>query len=466
LPDGKRKATIIAVNHTSKQYLPPRKGFTMRHCLLAVLALLPLAFTEAAAQNKPEKPSLDGAKIFIEPMQGDLHPFIAAEIVKKKLPFVIVMERKNADYILSGSFVKGDDNKNQGSVQLLNVKDKTLVWAGEADDRSTFFGRGGQSKVADRIINKMKNDIFSFQRTDADHIQRNNLNGPRPSNRGGKAARDGADSAIVDSAIARPPNRGGKAARDGADSAIVDSAIARPPNRGGQAARDGANPAIVDPARVRQKYEEAVQNALGFKQGVYSATEFPGIHGIFIDNLMSDDSPAALANIQAGDLLTELNNQQVRNDSELSQVLESLETGQEVPVKLYRDGAMTNSRIKIANRALPPSQPKTELRDQGFLGIINSFRRPLPNAKKWGVEVKDLHINGPAKLSGLRPGDVITEFNGHPVRTTNEFNRHIRAVRPGSKVVVTFYRGDTEQKIEVIMGHRSEEFERIMRRRR
>jgi hypothetical protein len=422
----------------------------MRHCLLAVLAILALAFTQAAAQNKSEKNSLAGAKIFIELMQGDLHPFIAAEIVKKKLPVVIVTERNNADYILTGSFLKGDDkrnrtalgvtDKNQGSVQLLNVKDKTLVWAGEADDRSLFWGgwsRGGQSKVADRIINKMKNDLFSFQRTDAGHIQRNS-----------------------------PSNRGGQAARDGADSAIVAPAIARPPNRGGQAARDGADSAIVDPAKVRQKYEEAVQNALGFKQGVYSATEFPGIQGIFINNLMSDDSPAALANIQAGDLLTELNNQQVRNDSELSQVLESLETGQEVPVKVYRDGAMTSSRIKIADRALPPSQPKTELRDQGFLGILDSFRRPLPGTKKWGVEVKELYINGPAKLNGLRPGDVITEFNGHPVKTPNEFNRHIRAVRPGSKVVVTFYRGVTDQKIEVIMGHRSEEFERIMRRRR
>jgi S1-C subfamily serine protease len=127
---------------------------------------------------------------------------------------------------------------------------------------------------------------------------------------------------------------------------------------------------------------------------------------------------------------------------------------------------MTSSRIKIADRALPPSQPKTELRDQGFLGILDSFRRPLPGTKKWGVEVKELHIKGPAKLYGLRPGDVITEFNGHPVRTTNEFNRHIRAIRPDSKVVVTFYRGDTEQKIEVVRGHRSGEPGSIMRRRR
>src|SRR5215467_7885990 len=410
----------------SRASMSPASVGRLRHCLLAVLALLALAFTQTVAQNKSEKPSLAGAKIFIEPMEGDLHPFIAAEIVKKELPVVIVTDRKNAEYILAGSFIKGGDKRNrtasgvtdkdQGSVQLINVKDKTLVWAGEAGDRSRFLGglsRGGQSKVADRIVNEMKKDLFSHLQTNADHIQRNS-----------------------------------------------------PPNRGGQAARDGADSAIVDPAKVRHKYEAAVQNALGFKQGVYSATEFPGIQGIFINNLMSDDSPAALANIQAGDLLTELNNQQVRNDSELSQVLESLETGQEVPVKVYRDGAMTSSRIKIADRALPLSQPKTELRDQGFLGILDSLRRPIPGTKKWGVEVKELHIKGPAKLSGLRTGDVITEFNGHPEKTPNEFNRHIRAVKPGSKVLVKFYRGAAEQKLEVVMGQRSEESERIMRRRR
>jgi len=216
-----------------------------------------------------------------------------------------------------------------------------------------------------------------------------------------------------------------------------------------QQARDDINDEIA-----RHKYEEAVQNGLGFKQGNYSATEFPGVPGIFINNLMSDASPAALAKIQGGDLLMELNNQQVRNDSELSQVLKSLETEQEVPLKVYRDGVTISSRIKIADRAFPPPQPKIDPRDQGFLGILDSFRRTIPGTKKWGVEVRELHINGPAELFGLRTGDVITEFDGHPVKTPNEFNRHIRATRPGGKVAVTFYRGATAQKIEVIIGHR------------
>jgi S1-C subfamily serine protease len=243
----------------------------------------------------------------------------------------------------------------------------------------------------------------------------------------------------------------------------------RPPNWGEPArpARDGADIAPVDPETVRQKYEEAVQNALGFKQGAYSAAEFPGVQGIFINNLMSDDSPAALAKIQAGDLMTALNKQEVRNDNELSQVLDSLKTGDEVPVSVYRDGATIDLRIKIADRAFPPLQMKTEMDDQGFLGILDSSRRCcIPGTKKWGVEVKDLHINGPADLFGLRAGDVITEFDGHPVKTPNEFNRQIRATKPGSKIALTLFRGSAEQKIELILGRRWEEIERIMARRR
>ncbi len=157
----------------------------MRYCLLAVLAFITLGFTQAVAQNKSEKPSLAGAKIFIAPMKGNLHPFIASEIVKKKLPVVVVTDKKKADYILAGSFLKGDGkwyhtalgvtDKNEGSVQLVNVKNKTLVWAGGAGDQSLFLGgwnRGGQSKVAGRIVNKMKKDLFSHLRTNAVNTQR------------------------------------------------------------------------------------------------------------------------------------------------------------------------------------------------------------------------------------------------------------------------------------------------------
>ncbi len=206
---------------------------------------------------------------------------------------------------------------------------------------------------------------------------------------------------------------------------------------------------------VRQAYEEAVQNSLGFKQGTMSDSEFPGIKGIFVNSLMSDDCPAALAKIEAGDVLLELNSTPVRNNTELSQALTPLTPGQEVPIKLYREGETLTTTLKVADRSFPPLQPRIDARYQGFLGILDSNRRCcVPGTKKWGIEVIKTHYNAPAELFGLQPGDVITKFDGHATRTTSEFNRRIRSTKPRSKVRVTFYRGASEQTIEVIMGHR------------
>src|SRR5262249_45714299 len=111
-----------------------------------------------------------------------------SEIVKQKLPVVVVTDKNDAEYILAGSFRKGDGkwnhtafgitDSNKGGVQLIRVRDKRLVWAGEAGDRSLFLGgwsRGGQSKVADRVVNRMKKDLFTPRLAKADRKHRGNL---------------------------------------------------------------------------------------------------------------------------------------------------------------------------------------------------------------------------------------------------------------------------------------------------
>jgi hypothetical protein len=145
----------------------------MKRVWVTGVILIGLAATILVAQAKEPSKVPRGSKIFIAQMQGDLNPFIAAEIMKKKMPVSVVTEEKDAEFILTGASIKGDDkwyhsvfggkDKNEGSVQLISVKDKTLVWAGEAGDRSMFWGswkRGGQRKVADRIVSKMKDDLF------------------------------------------------------------------------------------------------------------------------------------------------------------------------------------------------------------------------------------------------------------------------------------------------------------------
>ncbi|HKQ08272.1 MAG TPA: hypothetical protein VJ464_24315 [Blastocatellia bacterium] len=140
----------------------------MKRTMLFVWAICLLASLTFAQSKVPAN-----SKVYISKMEGGLDGFIATEILKKKLPITIVTEDKDADFILVGTSIKADDkwyhtvfggkDKNEGNVQLLSVKDKTLVWAGEAGDRSLMWGslrRGGQRKVADRIVSKMKKDLF------------------------------------------------------------------------------------------------------------------------------------------------------------------------------------------------------------------------------------------------------------------------------------------------------------------
>ncbi len=143
----------------------------MRHAWLMLFLLLCSSFALAAEKTDNKVPS--GSKLFIAPMQGELNGFIATEILKQKLPVIIVTDDKDADFVLTGASLKADDkwyntvfggkDKNEGNVQLLDVKSKTMVWAGEAGDRSLWFGgwkRGGERKVADRIVSSMKKELF------------------------------------------------------------------------------------------------------------------------------------------------------------------------------------------------------------------------------------------------------------------------------------------------------------------
>ncbi|HEY5885188.1 MAG TPA: hypothetical protein VIT88_10905 [Pyrinomonadaceae bacterium] len=148
--------------------------------ILGVPTVLFLATTLLLAQDKTTTQTLSqqfhipqGSRIFISAMEGKLDGFIAAELVKKKLPIVVVIDDKDADFIIAGASVKGDDkwfhsvfggkDKNEANIQVISVKTKTVVWAGEAGDRSLWWGnvrRGGQRRVADRLVDKMKKDLF------------------------------------------------------------------------------------------------------------------------------------------------------------------------------------------------------------------------------------------------------------------------------------------------------------------
>jgi hypothetical protein len=117
------------------------------------------------------------SKVFIAPMEGQLDGFIPPEIQKRHLPIRVILDENQADFIMTGmtsragsawydviagGVIAGKD-KFEANVKLVSVKDKTLVWSASAGDRSVVFGafrRGGQRKIAERIVKQMEKDLF------------------------------------------------------------------------------------------------------------------------------------------------------------------------------------------------------------------------------------------------------------------------------------------------------------------
>ncbi len=144
-------------------------------CNISAMKVMTLCFLTFALLAQSSIPR--GAKLFITPMDKNLDSFIVAEIDKQKLPVQVVLKQEEAQYVLTGfsqttgshwaeqvaASIFGGKDKYEASVKMVTADGKSLVWAGEAGDRSILFGefrRGGQRKVAQRIVKQMKEALF------------------------------------------------------------------------------------------------------------------------------------------------------------------------------------------------------------------------------------------------------------------------------------------------------------------
>ena len=112
-------------------------------------------------------------KVFIDKMPNDLDQYLRAEFSKQmKGRIVVVLDEKDADGILTGvsEEEKGTGAKITGrylglhdiataSLSMVDKDRKVILWADEAGDRSLMFSvmrRGGERKVAERLVEKLK----------------------------------------------------------------------------------------------------------------------------------------------------------------------------------------------------------------------------------------------------------------------------------------------------------------------
>lgn len=162
------------------------------------------------------------------------------------------------------------------------------------------------------------------------------------------------------------------------------------------------------------------------------------------------DSPAQKAGIKVGDVVLEFNSITITDSASLPPIVGRTHIGDEVPVKLMRNGKSVTVKVRIGE--LPPEDdvklagPGGGEKDKAAnnrLGAavsdLTAEQKQMLEGKK-GVLVEDVKA-GPARNAGLRRGDVVLMLNNVDVKNVSHFQQLVKDLPAGKSVPMLVQRG-------------------------
>lgn len=155
------------------------------------------------------------------------------------------------------------------------------------------------------------------------------------------------------------------------------------------------------------------------------------------------NGPAARAGVRAGDVILQVNGADVFDEQGVRFQAATQRPGADIPIAIIRGQARQSL---IARADAPPKTPAPDPRDITGRNPLGGTRVVTlsPGAAEeagldpfaTGVYVQAMDQGGPAARLGLRPGDIVREINGQPVRTTGDLDRLLKAGDGAWRIVV------------------------------
>jgi serine protease Do len=84
--------------------------------------------------------------------------------------------------------------------------------------------------------------------------------------------------------------------------------------------------------------------------------------------------------------------------------------------------------------------------------------KELKLKEDYGVEITRVEEGSPAEKAGLKPGDVVLEYNGQRVEGMEQFGRMVRETPPGREVKLVVSRNGASQTLTAALGSRKYRF--------
>lgn len=156
---------------------------------------------------------------------------------------------------------------------------------------------------------------------------------------------------------------------------------------------------------------------------------------VFISRI-EPNSPAEIAGLKTGDVITAFNGNSINDGGELHRFLESSSPEETITLTLIRDKQQKILVIKLANTPLE----KKEITN------INSADASEKNGlilKETSSGIEVLLSYATAKTVGIDPQDIITQINGTPIKTIQDLNTQLSKLKETEIAQITIKRNTT-----------------------
>ena len=182
--------------------------------------------------------------------------------------------------------------------------------------------------------------------------------------------------------------------------------------------------------------------------------------GVTFKDVEPPGSPADKAGLVGGDIVTSFDGHPVKTANEVMDLLATTPIGKQVEVVYMRDGNFHNAQVTTISRDEYNRLDREFVNrpeGKGMFGFESDRTTRIKNVetKTFGVRLDYVEPNGPADLFGIKEGDIITDFDKVPIRTSEEFLSRVRRAVPRSVVNVGLIRNGQQMTIPVTMGRTS-----------
>ncbi len=168
-------------------------------------------------------------------------------------------------------------------------------------------------------------------------------------------------------------------------------------------------------------------------------------HGALVAEVM-ENSPAAKAGIENGDVITEFNGKPVNKSADLPALVATTPIGNKADIKLLRDGKEQSVRVEIGNLndagddiAATGKTATQAVRGLSLSALDRDDREALKYKGK-GVRISGVKSDSAAERSGLRENDILVAVGGKRVEDVKTARRLLEKADSKRPVPLLIYR--------------------------